>query len=140
MQPTVRLPLRPELHNAAWPIVIDWLRTDATRAMHQLDVNDDVNDDIIDDTIETVLQHGGTTIIVNNGILQQHQHIAAILRYSPTERAEPTMKTSHRIAATILTAAALAGCATDSGDLDNDPPEENVTTDPTDEVDDESED
>lgn len=50
------------------------------------------------------------------------------------------MKTSHRIAATILTAAALASCATDSGDLDNDPTEENVTTDPNDEVDDESED
>ena len=121
-----------ELHNAAWPIVTDWLRTDATRAMHQLDQalstnryaggiheiwplahdgriatlvvesdytvparidhnnqlhpaddphHPDVNDDIIDDTIETVLQHGGTTIIVDNGILQQHQHIAAILRY-----------------------------------------------------------
>ncbi len=121
-----------ELHNAAWPIVTDWLRTDATRAMNQLDQalstnrfaggihevwplahdgriatlvvegdytlparidennqlhpatdhhHPDVNDDIIDDTIETVLQHGGNTIIVNNGALQHHQHIAAILRY-----------------------------------------------------------
>ena len=121
-----------ELHNAAWPLVTDWLRTDATRAMHQLDqalstnryaggiheiwplahdgriatlvvennytlparidannqlhpANDphhpDVNDDIIDDAIETVLQHGGNTIIVNTGTLQHHQHIAAILRY-----------------------------------------------------------
>ena len=53
------------------------------------------------------------------------------------------MKTSHRIAVAILTAAALASCATDSGDLENDPPEEteeNVTTDPNNEVEDESED
>ncbi len=121
-----------ELHNAAWPLVTDWLRTDATRAMDQLDQalstnryaggiheiwplahdgriatlvveNDyvlparidhnnqlhpaddphhpEVNDDIIDDTIETVLQHGGNAIIVNDGTLQHHQHIAAILRY-----------------------------------------------------------
>ena len=121
-----------ELHSAAWPIVTDWLRTDATRAMHQLDRarsanryaggihevwplahdgriatlvvesgytlparidhnnqihpaddphHPDVNDDIIDVTIETVLQNGGTTIIVNDGTLEHHQHIAAILRY-----------------------------------------------------------
>jgi len=41
----------------------------------------DVNDDIIDDTIETVLQHGGNSIVVSNGTLQHHQHIVAILRY-----------------------------------------------------------
>lgn len=121
-----------ELHNAAWPLVTDWLRTDATRAMNQLDqalsanryaggihevwplahdgridtlvveidyafpariddnnqlhpANDpfhpEVNDDIIDDTIEIVLQHGGSAVIVNNGTLQHHQQIAAILRY-----------------------------------------------------------
>jgi hypothetical protein len=121
-----------DLHHAAWPLVTDWLRSDATRAMDQLDhalstnryaggiheiwalahdgriatlvvendymlparidhnnqlhpANDphhpDVNDDIIDDAIDTVLQHGGTAIIVNNGTLQHHQHIAAILRY-----------------------------------------------------------
>ena len=121
-----------ELHTLAWPLVTDWLRTDATRAMTQLeharstnryaggiheiwplahdgriatlvvetdytlpariDANNqlhpatdphhpDVNDDIIDDTIETVLQHGGTTIIGNNHTLTDHQHIAAILRY-----------------------------------------------------------
>jgi len=121
-----------ELHNAAWPIVTDWLRTDATRAMNQLvharstnryaggiheiwplahdgriativvesgytlpariDHNNqlhpasdphhpDVNDDIVDDAIETVLQHGGNAIIVNDGDLHEHQRIAAILRY-----------------------------------------------------------
>lgn len=121
-----------ELHTLAWPLVTDWLRTDATRAMAQLeharstnryaggiheiwplahdgriativveadyalparvDHNNqlhpatdphhpDVNDDIIDDTIETVLQHGGTAVIVNNGVLTDHEHIAAILRY-----------------------------------------------------------
>ena len=121
-----------ELHHAAWPIVTDWLRTDADRAMQQLDdarsanryaggiheiwplahdgriativvetgyalparIDDnnqlhpatdphhpDVNDDIVDDTIETVLQHGGNAIIVNNGALHDHQRIAAILRY-----------------------------------------------------------
>ena len=121
-----------ELHTLAWPLVTDWLRTDATRAMTQLDHarstnryaggiheiwplahdgriatlvvetdytlparidhnnqlhpatdphHPDVNDDIIDDTIETVLLHGGTTIIVNNDTLTDHQHIAAILRY-----------------------------------------------------------
>ena len=121
-----------ELHHAAWPLVTDWLRTDATRAMTQLDQarssnryaggiheiwalahdgriatlvvetdytlparidannqlqpaedpdHPDVNDDIIDDTIEIVLQHGGTAIIVSNGTLDQHQHIAAVLRY-----------------------------------------------------------
>jgi len=121
-----------ELHHAAWPIVTDWLRTDATRAMRQLDLarsnkryaggiheiwplaldgrvatlivendyalparidhnnqlhpaNDpdhpDVNDDIVDDTIETVLRHGGASIIVNSNTLVDHQRIAAILRY-----------------------------------------------------------
>lgn len=121
-----------ELHTLAWPLVTDWLRTDATRAMNQLDDarstnryaggiqeiwplahdgriatlvvetdytlparvdhnnqlhpatdphHPDVNDDIIDDTIETVLLHGGTTIIVNGGTLTDHEHIAAVLRY-----------------------------------------------------------
>ena len=121
-----------ELHTLAWPLVTDWLRTDAARAMTQLeharstnryaggiheiwplaqegriatlvveadytlpariDHNNqlhpatdphhpDVNDDIIDDTIEAVLQHGGTAIIVNSQSLEDHQHIAAILRY-----------------------------------------------------------
>lgn len=121
-----------ELHTLAWPLVTDWLRADAARAMTQLeharstnryaggiheiwplahdgriatlvvetdytlpariDHNNqlhpaddphhpDVNDDIIDDTIETVLQHGGTTIIVNNDTLIDHHRIAAVLRY-----------------------------------------------------------
>jgi len=121
-----------DLHHAAWPLVTDWLRTDAARAMDQLEQarsanryaggiheiwalahdgriatlvveNDytlparidhnnqlhpaddphhpDVNDDIIDDTIETVLQRGGTAVVVNNDALRDHQRIAAILRY-----------------------------------------------------------
>lgn len=121
-----------DLHHAAWPLVTDWLRSDATRAMEQLDqarstnryaggihevwplANDgriativvesgyslparidhnnqlhpaddphhpEVNDDIVDDTIGTVLQHGGNAVIVNNGTLHGHDHIAAILRY-----------------------------------------------------------
>ncbi len=117
-----------ELHHVAWPLVTDWLRTDATRAMDQLDharstnryaggiheiwalahdgriatlvvendytlparidhnnqlhpADDPHHPDVNDDTIETVLQHGGNTIIVNNGTLQHHHHIAAILRY-----------------------------------------------------------
>jgi hypothetical protein len=121
-----------DLHHASWPIVTDWLRTDAARALQQLDqalsanryaggiheiwalahdgriatlvVENDytlparidhnnqlhpaddrhhpaVNDDIVDDAIETVLQHGGTAIIVNGGVLADHNHIAAILRY-----------------------------------------------------------
>ena len=121
-----------DLHHAAWPLVTDWLRNDATRAMEQLDqarstnryaggihevwplANDgriativvesgyslparidhnnqlhpaddphhpEVNDDIVDDTIGTVLQHGGNAVIVNNGTLHGHEHIAAILRY-----------------------------------------------------------
>ncbi len=41
----------------------------------------DINDDIIDDTIETVLQHGGASVIVNSNTPIDHQRIAAILRY-----------------------------------------------------------
>jgi hypothetical protein len=121
-----------DLHHAAWPLVTDWLRSDATRALEQLDNalsanryaggiheiwplahdgrvatlvvesdyvlparidhhnqlhpaedahHPDVNDDIVDDTIETVLHHGGAAIIVNHGVLADHHHIAAILRY-----------------------------------------------------------
>ena len=40
------------------------------------------------------------------------------------------MKTTQRIAATLLTITVLASCASDSGDEnENDPTEENVTTD-----------
>ena len=121
-----------DLHHAAWPLVSDWLRSDATRALGQLDNalsanryaggiheiwplahdgridtlvvetdytlparidhnnqlhpaedphHPEVNDDIVDDTIETVLHHGGAVIIVNDGTLADHHHIAAILRY-----------------------------------------------------------
>ena len=121
-----------DLHHAAWPLVSDWLRRDATRALEQLDNalsanryaggiheiwplahdgridtlvvennytlparidhnnqlhpaedahHPDVNDDIVDDTIETVLHHRGVVIIVNDGVLADHHHIAAILRY-----------------------------------------------------------
>jgi hypothetical protein len=120
------------LHTAAWPLVSDWLRTDQTRAMEQLDsaisahryaggideiwplanegrvellvVEDDyqlaarlddnhqlqptddreaadVNDDVVDDTIEAVLRHGGQAVFVGDGVLDDHQRIAAILRY-----------------------------------------------------------
>lgn len=121
-----------ELHNAAWPLVTDWLRGDATRALKRLEharsscryaggvnevwslANDrrielliveesytlavrldnnrqlrpaddpdspDVVDDIIDDTIEVVLNHGGQVAIVAENRLQEHNRIAAILRY-----------------------------------------------------------
>jgi len=36
--------------------------------------------DTIDDTTETVLRHGGNTIIVDSGGIHDHRHIAAILR------------------------------------------------------------
>ncbi len=48
------------------------------------------------------------------------------------------MKTTHRIATALLLTIALANCAADT-DVDDDPPEENVTTD-TNVEDDESED
>jgi len=36
---------------------------------------------LLDDTIETVLRHGGASIIVNSITLIDRQRIAAILRY-----------------------------------------------------------
>ena len=46
------------------------------------------------------------------------------------------MKTTHRVAATLLAAVALAGCATDTDD-ENDAPQEDVTNnDEDDETDD----
>ena len=41
----------------------------------------DVVDDLVDDTIEAVLRHGGRTVIVAEGDLADHEHIAAALRY-----------------------------------------------------------
>jgi hypothetical protein len=121
-----------ELHSIAWPLVADWLRTDAARALDRLDdarsvnryaggiheiwplVHDgrvdtlvveagfrlparvdahnqihpaddpdhpEVYDDIVDDTIETVLQLGGTAVIVNDGTLDHTERIAAVLRF-----------------------------------------------------------
>lgn len=121
-----------DLHHAAWPLVTDWLRADATRALNQLDsarsthryaggihevwslardgrvdtlvvesgfalaariddngqlhpaddpTHPDVFDDVVDDTIEAVLRLGGSAVIVNGGVLDDHQRIAAILRY-----------------------------------------------------------
>lgn len=121
-----------DLHHAAWPLVSDWLRADAARALDQLvqarssnryaggiheiwplandgrvatlvvengytlaariDSNNqvepasdpfrpDVHDDIIDDTIETVIQRGGSAVIVNDGTLAGSERIAAVLRY-----------------------------------------------------------
>jgi len=47
------------------------------------------------------------------------------------------MKTTHRIAASLLTAVALASCAAETDDDDNDAPQENITdTDDVDETDD----
>ena len=121
-----------ELHNQAWPLVSDWLRTDRSRAMNALDharstsryaggideiwplANDgrvellvvedsyalparidlslqlertddreapDVVDDIVDDTIEIVLRYGGNAVIVADDHLENHDRIAAVLRY-----------------------------------------------------------
>jgi len=54
-------------------------RIDRNNQLHP--ASDPHHPDVNDDTIETVLQHGGDSIIVGNGTLQPHQHIVAILRY-----------------------------------------------------------
>lgn len=41
----------------------------------------EVNDDIVDDTIEVVLRNGGSAVIVDDGALDGHGRIAAVLRY-----------------------------------------------------------
>ena len=41
----------------------------------------DVIDDVVDELIEAVLRHGGRAVIVNDGDLTAHHHIAAVLRY-----------------------------------------------------------
>ena len=58
-------------------------RIDHNSQLHPADDPDhpDVNDDIIDDTIEAVLRHGGSAVITAPAALEQHQRIAAILRY-----------------------------------------------------------
>ena len=58
-------------------------RIDHNGQLHPADDPDhpDVNDDIVDDTIEAVLRHGGSTVITAPAALQQHQRIAAILRF-----------------------------------------------------------
>jgi len=46
------------------------------------DITDpDVVDDLVDDTIEVVIRHGGRAVIVVQGDLADHEHIAAALRY-----------------------------------------------------------
>jgi hypothetical protein len=120
-----------DLHTMAWPLVSDWLRSDARRALHRLEravgeqrfaggiaevwdlaqegrvqmvvvengfefparVADgrlvpaadvfapDVIDDAVDELIETVLRKGGTAVIVDDGQLSDHDHLAAVLRY-----------------------------------------------------------
>jgi Bacterial archaeo-eukaryotic release factor family 3 len=120
-----------DLHNAAWPVVTDWLRADQSRALAALDIarstrhfaggideiwplaNEgrvetivveegyalavrvveglldraadreapDVVDDIVDDTIEAVLRCGGSAVIVADGVLSDHERIAAVLRF-----------------------------------------------------------
>jgi hypothetical protein len=41
----------------------------------------DVLDDAVDETIEQVLNTGGDIVFFAAGELQEHEHIAAILRY-----------------------------------------------------------
>lgn len=41
----------------------------------------DVIDDVVDELVEAVLRHGGKAVIVNDGELASHQHVAAVLRY-----------------------------------------------------------
>ena len=41
----------------------------------------DVIDDAVDDLIETVMAKGGKVVFVDDGVLEQYQHIAMILRY-----------------------------------------------------------
>jgi hypothetical protein len=83
--------------NEIWPLArdgrVEMLVVEETFSMaaridenHQLLPADDpehpeVNDDIIDDTIETVLRLGGSSVMVGPGVLDDHQHIAAVLRY-----------------------------------------------------------
>jgi len=38
-------------------------------------------DDAVDELLETVLQKGGRVVFVDDGTLNQHGRIAAILRY-----------------------------------------------------------
>jgi len=40
-----------------------------------------VIDDAVDDVIETVMSKGGKVVFVDDGVLEQYQHIAMILRY-----------------------------------------------------------
>jgi hypothetical protein len=35
----------------------------------------------VDELIEAVLRHGGKAVVVNDGQLETHQRIAAVLRY-----------------------------------------------------------
>lgn len=58
-------------------------RIDEHQQLHPADDphHPEVNDDIVDDTIETVLLQGGNVIVVNDGALDEHQRIAAVLRY-----------------------------------------------------------
>ena len=41
----------------------------------------DVIDDAVDNVIETVMSKGGKVVFVDDGVLEQYQHIAMILRY-----------------------------------------------------------
>jgi len=58
-------------------------RVDHSSQLHPADDpgHPDVNDDIVDDTIEAVLRYGGSTVVTAPAALEQHQRIAAILRY-----------------------------------------------------------
>ncbi|MBI4935918.1 MAG: hypothetical protein HY828_18710 [Actinobacteria bacterium] len=41
----------------------------------------DVVDDVVDEIIEAVLRHGGGAVIVGDGVLSDHERIAAVARY-----------------------------------------------------------
>jgi Bacterial archaeo-eukaryotic release factor family 3 len=58
-------------------------RVDENLQLERVDDHEapDVVDDIVDETIEAVLRNGGSTVIVNDTALGEHERIAAILRY-----------------------------------------------------------
>lgn len=120
-----------ELHTLAWPLVVDWLRQDGSRALERLDrarserrfaggidevwslaeegrvellaveegyhlaarvdghriepVDDPTSpgvvDDVVDELIEQVMRTGGRVVMVSDDELDDHQRVAAVLRY-----------------------------------------------------------
>jgi hypothetical protein len=58
-------------------------RIDENNQLHPADdaEHPDVNDDVVDDVMEVVLLRGGSIVVVDDGVLHDHQRIAAVLRY-----------------------------------------------------------